>query len=87
MEPRANGPKQIFGVSEVFRAGLNAYCREILDSFEYSGDAQSFHRAEIPPSSSARPDYWDVMHYFDGLEHRMQLSALPPPTIWVNGNG
>jgi hypothetical protein len=27
------------------------------------------------------------MYYFDGLEHHMQLSAPPPATIWVNGNG
>jgi hypothetical protein len=26
--------QQIFGVSEVFRAGMNIYCREILDSLE-----------------------------------------------------
>ena len=49
----------------------------------YSQDVQ---RCAVVPGS-ARPDYWDVMYYFDGLEHHMQLSAPPPPTIWVNGNG
>jgi uncharacterized protein YcfJ len=49
----------------------------------YSQDVQ---RCAVVPGS-ARPDYWDVMYYFDGLEHHMQLSASPPPTIWVNGNG
>jgi uncharacterized protein YcfJ len=49
----------------------------------YSQDVQ---RCTVVPGS-ARPDYWDVMYYFDGLEHHMQLSAPPPPTIWVNGNG
>jgi len=49
----------------------------------YSQDVQ---RCAVVPGS-ARPDYWDVMYYFNGLEHHMQLSAPPPATIWVNGNG
>jgi uncharacterized protein YcfJ len=49
----------------------------------YSQDVQ---RCDVVPGS-ARPDYWDVMYYFDGLEHHTQLGAPPPPTIWVNGNG
>jgi uncharacterized protein YcfJ len=49
----------------------------------YSQDVQ---RCAVVPGS-ARPDYWDVMYYFDGLEHHMQLGAPPPPTIWVNGSG
>jgi uncharacterized protein YcfJ len=49
----------------------------------YSQDVQRC--AGVP--GSARPDYWDVMYYFDGFEHHMQVSAPPPPTIWVNGNG
>jgi uncharacterized protein YcfJ len=49
----------------------------------YSQDVQ---RCTAVPGS-ARPDYWDVMYYFNGLEHHMQLSAPPPPTIWVNENG
>ena len=49
----------------------------------YSQDVQ---RCTTLPGS-ARPDYWDVMYYFDGLEHRMQMSTPPPPTIWVNSNG
>jgi uncharacterized protein YcfJ len=38
-------------------------------------------------SSGARPDYWDVTYEFRGLEHRVQLSAPPGPTIAVNGDG
>ena len=49
----------------------------------YSQDVQ---RCAVVPGS-ARPDYWDVMYYFDGVEHHLQLSAPPPPTIWVNSNG
>jgi len=49
----------------------------------YSQDVQ---RCAVVPGS-ARPDYWDVVYYFDGLEHHMQLSAPPPLSIWVNRNG
>ena len=38
-------------------------------------------------SSNARPDYWDVTYNFRGIEHRVQLSAPPGPTIAVNSNG
>jgi uncharacterized protein YcfJ len=38
-------------------------------------------------SSSAQPDYWDVTYNFRGIEHRVQLSAPPGPTIAVNANG
>lgn len=47
---------------------------------------QDVQRCAVVPGS-ARPEYWDVLYYFDGLEHRMQMSAPPPPTLWVNGNG
>ncbi len=33
------------------------------------------------------PDYWDVGYNFRGLQHRVQMSAPPGPTITVNGNG
>ena len=49
----------------------------------YTQDVQRC--ATVP--GSARPDFWDVMYYFDGLEHHMQLNGPPPPTIWVNRNG
>ena len=38
-------------------------------------------------SSNARPDYWDVTYNFRGIEHRVQLSAPPGPTIAVNADG
>jgi len=37
--------------------------------------------------SSGPPDYWDVTYNFRGLEHRVQMTAPPGPTITVNGNG
>lgn len=47
---------------------------------------QDVQRCDVVPGS-ARPEYWDVMYYFDGLEHHMQLSSPPPPTLWVNRKG
>jgi len=38
-------------------------------------------------SSNARPDYWDVTYNFRGIEHRVQLSSPPGPTIAVNADG
>ena len=37
--------------------------------------------------SGFRPSYWDVTYRFEGVEHRVQMSAPPGPTISVNGNG
>jgi uncharacterized protein YcfJ len=48
--------------------------------------AQDVQRCAVVPGS-ARPDFWDVMYYFDGREHHMQLTGAPPPTLWVNRNG
>ena len=48
---------------------------------------QDVQRCAVVPGSP-RPDFWDVMYYFDGLEHHTQLTGPPPaPTIWVNRNG
>ena len=38
-------------------------------------------------SSPAAPDYWDVTYSFRGIEHRVQMSAPPGPTISVNERG
>jgi uncharacterized protein YcfJ len=38
-------------------------------------------------SSQGRPDYWDVTYNFRGIEHRMQTTAPPGPTVTVNGRG
>ncbi|HEX8010763.1 MAG TPA: beta/gamma crystallin-related protein [Casimicrobiaceae bacterium] len=47
---------------------------------------QDVQRCQSVPGS-AQPDYWDVSYTFRGLEHRVQLSAPPGPTITVNDNG
>ena len=49
----------------------------------YDRDVQ---RCEAVPSQ-AQPDYWDVSYNFRGIEHRVQMSAPPGPTISVNGHG
>ena len=38
-------------------------------------------------SRDSRPEYWDVTYNFRGIEHRVQMSAPPGPTIAVNGDG
>ena len=35
----------------------------------------------------ARPDYWDVSYEFRGVEHHVQTTAPPGPTITVNERG
>jgi uncharacterized protein YcfJ len=47
---------------------------------------QDVHRCSAVPGS-ARPAYWDVTYAFRGVLHRVQVSAPPGPTIWVNGAG
>jgi uncharacterized protein YcfJ len=51
-----------------------------------STHSQDVQRCETV-ASQGPPDYWDVSYTFRGLEHRVQLSAPPGPTITVNGNG
>jgi uncharacterized protein YcfJ len=50
---------------------------------EYDRDVR--HCATVP--SGARPDYWDVTYNFRGIEHRVQLTVPPGPTIAVNADG
>ena len=49
----------------------------------YSQDVQRC--ATVP--SSAQPAFWDVTYSFQGIEHRVQMSAPPGPTILVNDAG
>jgi uncharacterized protein YcfJ len=37
--------------------------------------------------SQGPPAFWDVTYNFQGIQHRVQLSAPPGQTITVNGNG
>ncbi len=42
-------------------------------------------RCETFPSGP--PEFWDVTYHFRGVEHRLQMSAPPGPTIAVNRRG
>ncbi|MGZ5073266.1 MAG: beta/gamma crystallin-related protein [Usitatibacter sp.] len=38
-------------------------------------------------TASTQPEYWDVTYNFRGMEHRVQMSSAPGPTIAVNEKG
>ena len=48
--------------------------------------SQDVQRCETVASNS-RPDYWDVTYNFRGAQHRVQMTAPPGPTIYVNAQG
>ena len=37
--------------------------------------------------ASGPPEYWDVTYDYRGVQHRVQMTAPPGPTIAVNANG
>ena len=39
----------------------------------------------VPPQGA--PEYWDVTYVFRGIEHRVQTTFPPGPTITVNEAG
>jgi len=39
----------------------------------------------VPPQG--RPDYWDVTYQFRGMEHHVQMTSAPGPTVTVNDAG
>lgn len=47
---------------------------------------QNVQHCDTVPSQGP-PAFWDVTYNFQGVEHRVQLSAQPGPTITVNANG
>jgi uncharacterized protein YcfJ len=47
---------------------------------------QDVHRCSNVPGT-AHPSYWDVSYAFRGVFHRVQMSAPPGPTLWVNAAG
>jgi uncharacterized protein YcfJ len=47
---------------------------------------QNVRRCETVPSQ-VHPDYWDVTYSFQGLEHRIQMTSAPGPTVNVNERG
>ncbi len=47
---------------------------------------QDVQRCETVPSQ-AKPEFWDVTYTFRGLEHHVQMTAPPGPTVSVNERG
>jgi uncharacterized protein YcfJ len=48
--------------------------------------SRDVQRCDYAPAN-ATPDYWDVTYNFRGVEHHVQMSAPPGPTITVNRDG
>lgn len=59
--------------ANVGRGGQTAYNQDVQRCENVQGDLQ--------------PDYWDVSYNFRGIEHHVQMSAPPGPTLTVNDNG
>ncbi len=38
-------------------------------------------------TGQARPQYWDVTYNFRGVDHRIQMTSAPGPTVTVNAQG
>ncbi|MGH8851460.1 MAG: beta/gamma crystallin-related protein [Casimicrobiaceae bacterium] len=49
----------------------------------YSQDVQRCENVQ----GRLQPDYWDVTYNFRGVDHRVQMSAPPGPTLTVDDNG
>lgn len=49
----------------------------------YSQDVQRCENVQ----GQLQPDYWDVTYNFRGVEHHVQMSAPPGPTLTVNDDG
>ena len=53
------------------------------DQTTYGQDVQRCENVQ----GDLQPDYWDVSYNFRGIEHHVQMSAPPGPTLTVNDNG
>ena len=47
---------------------------------------QGVQRCVTVPSQ-ARPELWDVSYTFRGIDHRLQMTTPPGPTVTVNRQG
>lgn len=47
---------------------------------------QNVQRCKSVPAQG-RPEYWDVTYNFRGIEHHVQMTAPPGPTVLVNESG
>jgi uncharacterized protein YcfJ len=53
------------------------------DQTVYSQDVQRCENVQ----GQLQADYWDVSYNFRGIEHHVQMSSPPGPTLTVNDNG
>ncbi len=53
------------------------------DQSVYGQDVQRCENVQ----GQLQPDYWDVTYNFRGVEHRVQMSSPPGPTLTVDDNG
>jgi uncharacterized protein YcfJ len=53
------------------------------DKTVYGQDVQRCENVQ----GQLQPDYWDVTYNFRGIEHHVQLSSPPGPTLTVDDNG
>jgi len=53
------------------------------DKTVYGQDVQRCENVQ----GQLHPDYWDVTYNFRGIEHHVQLSSPPGPTLTVDDNG
>jgi uncharacterized protein YcfJ len=70
------------GVGVVAGAVIGANAGRDRDGTTHARDVR---RCESVVSTT--PAYWDVTYHFRGVEHRVQMSAEPGPTIIVNRRG
>jgi uncharacterized protein YcfJ len=53
------------------------------DQSSYAQDVQRCENVQ----GQLQPDYWDVTYNFRGIEHHVQMSVPPGPTLTVDENG
>jgi uncharacterized protein YcfJ len=56
-----------------------------IDRIRDPRSGQEVRRCEN--TSRGTPEYWDVVYTFQGVDHRVQMSAPPGSTVLVNARG
>jgi uncharacterized protein YcfJ len=60
-----------------------------IGSNQGRGSSESYGRdvRRCETAASGPPEYWEVDYRFNNVDHRVQMSAPPGPTIYVNRQG
>jgi uncharacterized protein YcfJ len=77
------------GVKDVATVG-GAVAGAAIGANVGNGDGRQVVNRDVQRCStvpSAQPAYWDVTYTFRGLQHSVQLTTPPGPTVRVNGRG